>query len=408
MVSPQTPFRVPSQSNSLHTSSSTHAPAGGSGPPPPSATTSTHPPSLSSTAPHSAQSQSQSHSNTHAVPSAAPDSPRSSQSPTPEGFQGNLELELLGLANALYNLGTTVINDSTKERDRAVSGLGERERGGGLGLGGGIGGKQVGLRVNQVVQHLNIIDSLAHSELDAHPEYSVYSEFDPPPRSGSGSGSGSGPENRIMIPFQILSDIDNARNPMGLTRERLERAATENQFMNGKIEGVRVSSFVWFSFVDVRDSTFDFRLSSGDEAQVEERTSLVFPLFEFESKPKRGRVSFSLSLNSNPNSLYKYTLFSSCRFPSFLPRSSIFLPSFLPSSLPSSLPFSSSSFLLLFLLFLPPFLLPFLFTNQLIHSLSLSLTQLTSHTANTSTKRSVSTFPIWRSISGRRGRRLWS
>ncbi|KAJ3720342.1 hypothetical protein C8R42DRAFT_548946, partial [Lentinula raphanica] len=121
--------------------------------------------------------------------SAAPDSPRSSQSPTPEGFQGNLELELLGLANALYNLGTTVINDSTKERDRAVSisGLGERERGGGLGLGGGIGGKQ----------------------------------------------------NRIMIPFQILSDIDNARNPMGLTRERLERAATENQFMNGKIEGVR-------------------------------------------------------------------------------------------------------------------------------------------------------------------------
>ncbi|KAJ3840964.1 hypothetical protein F5878DRAFT_611671 [Lentinula raphanica] len=231
MVSPQTPFRVPS--NSLHTSSSTHAP--GSGPPPPSATTSTHPPSLSSTAPHSAQSQSQSHSNTHAVPSAAPDSPRSSQSPTPEGFQGNLELELLGLANALYNLGTTVINDSTKERDRAVSGLGERERGGGLGLGGGIGGKQVGLRVNQVVQHLNIIDSLAHSELDAHPEYSVYSEFDPPPRSGSGSG----PENRIMIPFQILSDIDNARNPMGLTRERLERAATENQFMNGKIEGVR-------------------------------------------------------------------------------------------------------------------------------------------------------------------------
>ncbi|KAJ3967243.1 hypothetical protein EV361DRAFT_807628 [Lentinula raphanica] len=201
MVSPQTPFRA------LHTSSSTHAP--GSGPPPPSATTSTHPPSLSSTAPHSAQSQSQSHSNTHAVPSAAPDSPRSSQSPTPEGFQGNLELELLGLANALYNLGTTVINDSTKERDRAVSisGLGERERGGGLGLGGGIGGKQVGLRVNQVVQHLNIIDSLAHSE--------------------------------IMIPFQILSDIDNARNPMGLTRERLERAATENQFMNGKIEGVR-------------------------------------------------------------------------------------------------------------------------------------------------------------------------
>lgn len=58
----------------------------------------------------------------------APDSPRSSQSPPPSGVQGDLELELLGLANALYNLGTTVINDSTKERDKP-------------------GGKQVGLRV---------------------------------------------------------------------------------------------------------------------------------------------------------------------------------------------------------------------------------------------------------------------
>lgn len=59
----------------------------------------------------------------------APDSPRSSQSPPPTGAQGDLELELLGLANALYNLGTTVINDSTKERDKPG------------------GGKQVGLRV---------------------------------------------------------------------------------------------------------------------------------------------------------------------------------------------------------------------------------------------------------------------
>lgn len=50
--------------------------------------------------------------------SHAPDSPRSSQSPPPSGVQGDLELELLGLANALYNLGTTVINDSTKDRDR--------------------------------------------------------------------------------------------------------------------------------------------------------------------------------------------------------------------------------------------------------------------------------------------------
>ena len=60
---------------------------------------------------------------------SAPDSPRSSQSPPPSGNQGDLELELLGLATALYNLGTTVINDSTKERDKPG------------------GGKQVGLRV---------------------------------------------------------------------------------------------------------------------------------------------------------------------------------------------------------------------------------------------------------------------
>jgi mediator of RNA polymerase II transcription subunit 10 len=44
-----------------------------------------------------------------------PDSPRSSQSPSPSGVQGDLELQLLGLTNALYNLGTTVINDLTKE-----------------------------------------------------------------------------------------------------------------------------------------------------------------------------------------------------------------------------------------------------------------------------------------------------
>lgn len=56
------------------------------------------------------------------------DSPRASQSPAPPGLQGDLELELLGLANALYNLGTTVINDSTKDKDKS-------------------GGKQVGIRV---------------------------------------------------------------------------------------------------------------------------------------------------------------------------------------------------------------------------------------------------------------------
>jgi mediator of RNA polymerase II transcription subunit 10 len=47
------------------------------------------------------------------------------------------------------------------------------------------------------------------------------------------------------IPFQVLSDIDNARNPMQLTKERLERAATENQFMNGKIAAIDVRVFLF-------------------------------------------------------------------------------------------------------------------------------------------------------------------
>jgi len=123
------------------------------------------------------------------APGPAPDSPRSSQSPAPSGPQGDLELELLGLANALYNLGTTVINDSTKERDKPG------------------GGKQVGLRVNEVINHLATIDNMAQ-------------------------------HIPTMVPMQILADIDNARNPMQLTRERLERAATENQFMNGKIAAI--------------------------------------------------------------------------------------------------------------------------------------------------------------------------
>ena len=40
-------------------------------------------------------------------------------------------MELLGLATALYNLGTTVVNDLTKEKDKP----------------GGVAGKPVGIRV---------------------------------------------------------------------------------------------------------------------------------------------------------------------------------------------------------------------------------------------------------------------
>lgn len=60
------------------------------------------------------------------LPAPAPDSPRSAQSIPPTGIQGDLEQDLMGLANALYNLGTTVVNDSTKDPGT---------------------GKQVGLRV---------------------------------------------------------------------------------------------------------------------------------------------------------------------------------------------------------------------------------------------------------------------
>lgn len=40
--------------------------------------------------------------------------------------------------------------------------------------------------------------------------------------------------------MQVLTDIDNGRNPMHLTKDRLERAATENQFMNAKIKAIDV------------------------------------------------------------------------------------------------------------------------------------------------------------------------
>ncbi len=46
-----------------------------------------------------------------------------------------------------------------------------------------------------------------------------------------------------MVPMQVLVDIDNSRNPMQLTKDRLERAATENQFMNGKIHAIDVRRY---------------------------------------------------------------------------------------------------------------------------------------------------------------------
>ncbi|GJE83956.1 mediator of RNA polymerase II transcription subunit 10 [Phanerochaete sordida] len=124
------------------------------------------------------------------VSTPAPDSPRSSESLAPTGPQGDLEHELFGLVNALYNLGTTVVSDLTKEKDKPGA------------------GKQVGARVNDVVGHLGNIDRL--SDLV-----------------------------KTKVPLQVLAEIDSSRNPMQLTRDRLERAATENQFMNGKIQAIK-------------------------------------------------------------------------------------------------------------------------------------------------------------------------
>ncbi|EJD00791.1 uncharacterized protein FOMMEDRAFT_65242, partial [Fomitiporia mediterranea MF3/22] len=123
------------------------------------------------------------------------------QSPLPTGIQGDLELELIGLANALYNLGTTVVNDLTKERDRLQQNAKPGEPPPPPPV------KPVGQRVNDVVGHLAGIENMAE-RLDT------------------------------MIPMQILQEIDNARNPMFLTKDRIERAATENQFMNGKIKAI--------------------------------------------------------------------------------------------------------------------------------------------------------------------------
>jgi len=119
-----------------------------------------------------------------------PESPRSSQSPPPPGPQGDLEAELFGLANSLYNLATTVANDSTKDPGS---------------------GKQVGVRVNDVTSHIAAVDEMAQGI-------------------------------QTMIPLQVLADIDNSKNPMMLTKDRLERAATENQFMNAKIAAITVRS----------------------------------------------------------------------------------------------------------------------------------------------------------------------
>ena len=82
---------------------------------------------------------------------ATPDSPgEPPQSPPPPGVQGDVELELIGLANALYNLGTTVVNDLSKERQQAPNGDAPPA-------------KPVGQRVNDVIGHLATIEEMSAS-----------------------------------------------------------------------------------------------------------------------------------------------------------------------------------------------------------------------------------------------------
>jgi mediator of RNA polymerase II transcription subunit 10 len=138
----------------------------------------------------------------------APDSPRSAQSLPPAGIQGDLEQDLMGLANALYNLGTTVVNDSTKDPGT---------------------GKQVGQRVCAPVLHFSTIPSLKTFTRDRNEVVGYLAGLDD-----------MASHLTTRVPVQVLTDIDNGRNPMHLTKDRLERTATENQFMNAKIKAIEV------------------------------------------------------------------------------------------------------------------------------------------------------------------------
>ena len=88
-------------------------------------------------------------------------------------MQGDVELELIGLANALYNLGTTVVNDSTKERQQTTNGDAPPA-------------KPVGQKVNDVIEHLAEIERMAASI-------------------------------PTMIPFQTLQCVLDCRTQTGMT-----------------------------------------------------------------------------------------------------------------------------------------------------------------------------------------------
>jgi mediator of RNA polymerase II transcription subunit 10 len=134
-----------------------------------------------------------------------------SESPPPEGTQGALEMELLGLAHALYALGTTAVLDATRDAgSTAPSPNNSHNHTPMNGNSAATQGKPVGARANDVVRALAAVDKMSD-------------EF-----------------GRVMVPLDVLREVDAGQNPGRVSAARLERAVGENQFMNGKISAVQV------------------------------------------------------------------------------------------------------------------------------------------------------------------------
>jgi hypothetical protein len=80
------------------------------------------------------------------------------------------------------------------------------------------------------------------------------------------------------VPMQVLTDIDNGRNPMHLTKDRLERAATENQFMNGKIKAIEVRIIGSCTFQGTLMSTVSALVSRAIGSCLMRRLCRRFPI----------------------------------------------------------------------------------------------------------------------------------
>jgi len=89
-------------------------------------------------------------------------------------------------------------------------------------------------------------------------------------------------QTRTMVPFQVLAEIDNGKNPMQLTTERIERAAAENQFMNGKIAALDVSPahYPGYILICLRSTVLSRTINSSTMRFVK-----VFRSFQLTSTP---------------------------------------------------------------------------------------------------------------------------